>query len=130
MYKESRIFAEIADTFLISQSESYSFCGTKNPPILITQGNVLTIFFHSDGSIARAGFVATYIFIEASKVCGGHFVKLNGVIKSPNYPDRYTNKRECVWVIEAPNKHRVLLSVQNFEIERHSSCAFDYLEIR
>lgn len=90
----------------------------------------MTIAFHTDSSIVRAGFIASYLFIDASKVCGGHFVKLNGVIKSPGYPNRYPGRRECVWVIEAPNRQRVVLNVKHFEMESHHSCAFDYLEIR
>ncbi|KZC14141.1 Cubilin [Dufourea novaeangliae] len=107
-----------------------TFCGSKHPPIMMSQGNTMTVMFHSDSTLARDGFVATYLFIDASKVCGGHFIKLNGMIKSPGYPERYPNRRECVWVVEAPNRQRVILNVQNFELEYHSSCVFDHLEIR
>ncbi|RLU24405.1 hypothetical protein DMN91_002494 [Ooceraea biroi] len=81
-------------------------------------------------NITSDGFVATYIFVDAMKVCGGRYMKSNGVIKSPNYPNYYPNKKECTWIIEAQNKHRIVLTVESFELEDHSSCAFDYLEIR
>jgi len=96
----------------------------------MTQTRTLTILFHTDSSITKDGFVATYIFVDVTKACGGRYTKSNGVIKSPNYPADYPNKKECVWIIEARNRHRILLTVQHFELEEHSGCAFDYLEIR
>lgn len=108
----------------------HRFCGTKKPPILMSQGNTMTVVFHSDATLTRDGFIASYIFIDASKVCGGHFIKQTGVITSPNYPKNYPGRKECAWTIEAPNKQRVILNVTHFELEKHSTCAFDYLEIR
>lgn len=90
----------------------------------------MTLIFHSDSSIINEGFIASYMFVDASKVCGGHFVKPIGVIKSPNYPNRYPRGRECVWVIEAANKQRVIINVEKFNLERHTTCGTDYLEIR
>lgn len=110
--------------------KSCSFCGTRIPPVTMSQSNTMTLVFHTDSSIVREGFVASYVFIDATKVCGGHFIKMNGVLKSPNYPERYPNRRECTWVIEAQNRQRVILNVQRFELESHSNCIFDYLEIR
>lgn len=106
------------------------FCGTKHPPTIISQVNDMTLIFHSDSSIINEGFIASYMFVDASKVCGGHFVKPIGVIKSPNYPNRYPRGRECVWVIEAANKQRVIINVEKFNLERHTTCGTDYLEIR
>lgn len=106
------------------------FCGTKHPPTIISQVNDMTLIFHSDSSIINEGFIASYMFVDASKVCGGHFVKPIGVIKSPNYPNRYPHGRECVWVIEAANKQRVIINVEKFSLERHATCGSDYLEIR
>lgn len=108
----------------------HSFCGDTKPPIIMTQSNELTLIFRSDSTITREGFTATYLFLDARKSCGGHFVKVTGVIQSPNYPKNYPNKRECTWVIEAPSKQKVLLNVTNFHLENHPNCDFDYLEIR
>ncbi|XP_017881696.1 cubilin [Ceratina calcarata] len=107
-----------------------TFCGSTKPPVLITEGNTLTIVFHSDSSINRNGFVATYIFIDARKVCGGHFLKSVGVIRSPEYPRAYPNRKECTWIIEAPNRQRIILNITHFELEGQTNCLFDYLEIR
>ncbi|XP_029048305.2 cubilin isoform X2 [Osmia bicornis bicornis] len=124
-------YVSVYENYLSANRELIGkFCGSKKPPILMSQGNTLTVVFHSDSSLTRDGFVASYIFIDASKVCGGHYVKLTGVVTSPNYPNKYPSRKECVWILEAPNKQRVILNVTHFELERHSTCAFDYLEIR
>lgn len=91
---------------------------------------MLTILFHTDSSITNDGFVATYIFMDMTKLCGGHYSKENGIIRSPNYPDFYPNKKDCVWVIEAQNRRKIILTIDDFELERQTSCEFDYLEIR
>lgn len=90
----------------------------------------MTIKFITDTSITSDGFTANYLFIDASKVCGGHYFTPNGVIKSPGYPDMYPTNRECVWIIEAPNKLQIELNFEKFHIETHTHCVFDYLEIR
>ncbi|XP_012062648.1 PREDICTED: cubilin [Atta cephalotes] len=107
-----------------------TYCGNTKPPEITSQDRTLTIFFHTDITITNEGFVATYIFMDMSKICGGHYSKSNGIIRSPNYPNYYPNKKDCVWIIEAQNRHRIILTINHFELERHSSCSFDYLEIR
>lgn len=63
-------------------------------------------------------------------VCGGRLVATTGTIFSPNYPNDYDTNKDCVWTIHAPNGKQIELNVKFFELESHSSCTFDYLEIR
>ncbi|XP_065407657.1 tolloid-like protein 2 isoform X3 [Chrysemys picta bellii] len=63
-------------------------------------------------------------------ICGGEIHKDAGQIQSPNYPDDYRPSKECVWRITVSEGFHVGLTFQAFEIERHDSCAYDYLEIR
>ncbi|NXI29187.1 BMP1 protein, partial [Sterrhoptilus dennistouni] len=63
-------------------------------------------------------------------ICGGDVKKDNGHIQSPNYPDDYRPSKVCVWKITVSEGYHVGLTFQSFEIERHDSCAYDYLEIR
>ncbi|XP_029168402.1 cubilin-like [Nylanderia fulva] len=107
-----------------------TYCGSNKPPDLMTQERTLTIIFRTDSSISHDGFAATYVFVDVSKVCGGHYSKSNGVIRSPNYPDNYPSEKDCTWIIEAQNRHRIILTVNHFELEKHLNCAFDYVEIR
>ncbi|XP_012136673.2 cubilin [Megachile rotundata] len=124
-------YVKVYENYLSPDKELIgTFCGATKPPVTMSQGNTMTVVFHSDSSITREGFVAIYMFIDTSKVCGGRFIKLNGAIRSPNYPKKYPDKKECVWIIEAPNKQRVILNIKHFDLEPHSDCRFDYLEIR
>lgn len=51
-------------------------------------------------------------------------------IDSPNYPLEYMPGKECIWRITAPPNHQVALKFQSFELEKHDSCIYDYIEIR
>ncbi|XP_043273312.1 cubilin-like [Venturia canescens] len=106
------------------------FCGSTLPPPLMSQTESMSIVFNTDSNINGEGFVAHYVFIDASKVCGGHYYSETGVISSPNYPEPYPANRECVWVITAPNKHQINLEAVEFELEESSRCTYDYLEVR
>lgn len=113
-----------------SERDLGTYCGPTRPPLLTTQSQIMTITSENRGFWATGGFVASYVFIDASKVCGGHYTWLTGVIKSPNYPERYPNDKICEWIIQAPNNHQVALNIKKFHIERHANCVYDYLEIR
>uniref|UniRef100_A0A8C0KZL2 Metalloendopeptidase n=1 Tax=Canis lupus dingo TaxID=286419 RepID=A0A8C0KZL2_CANLU len=63
-------------------------------------------------------------------ICGGDVKKDNGHIQSPNYPDDYRPSKVCIWRIQVSEGFHVGLTFQSFEIERHDSCAYDYLEVR
>lgn len=96
---------------------------------MVSQGQDLTLTFRSDYNLGYQGFSAYYIFVDFSKSCGGHLYAMTGVIRSPNYPENYPRSVTCEWVIQAPNKHQVILRVRDFELEK-KSCLYDYLEIR
>ncbi|KAM9538754.1 bone morphogenetic protein 1-like [Salvelinus alpinus] len=67
---------------------------------------------------------------EKGAICGGEVNRDNGQIQSPNYPDDYRPNKVCVWKVTVAQDFHVGLSFQSFEIERHDSCAYDYLEVR
>ncbi|XP_072347970.1 tolloid-like protein 2 isoform X2 [Scyliorhinus torazame] len=101
------------------------FCGEKLPETLVSNESRLWIEFRSSGNWVGKGFSAVY---EA--ICGGDIQKDTGQIQSPNYPDDYRPSKECIWTITVDEDYKVGLVFQAFEIERHDSCAYDYLEIR
>ncbi|XP_034938584.1 cubilin [Chelonus insularis] len=123
-------YVKVSEIYDGEDSEIGKYCGTKMPPILTSQSRTMNIVFHTDSTITSNGFIANYLFIDASNVCGGHYFTPIGIIKSPGYPDIYPNNRECIWIIEAPNKFRVFLDIKKFDLEKSTSCNFDYLEIR
>uniref|UniRef100_A0A6I8N3E4 Metalloendopeptidase n=1 Tax=Ornithorhynchus anatinus TaxID=9258 RepID=A0A6I8N3E4_ORNAN len=101
------------------------FCGDKIPEPLISTDSRLWVEFRSSSNILGKGFFVTY---EA--ICGGEINKDAGQIQSPNYPDDYRPSKECVWTITVSEGFHVGLSFQAFEVERHDSCTYDYLEVR
>ena len=95
----------------------------------MSQGQDLTVVFRSDYNLGYRGFNALYSFVDVSKSCGGHLFAMTGIIRSPNYPEEYPRSVTCEWVIEAPNKHQVILRVNDFQLEE-KGCFYDFLEIR
>ena len=53
------------------------------------------------------------------KYCGGTFRGLSGVIKSPNYPLYYPNRKHCVYDIEVPdgNDYTIKFTCDDFGIQ-------------
>ncbi|XP_022107899.1 cubilin-like isoform X2 [Acanthaster planci] len=106
------------------------YCGSDSPPVLTTSGNIMTVIFHTDSSVAREGFTANYVALDATTVCGGDLTTPTGVITTPNYPDDYPHNRQCVWVISVPTGQQISVNFTDFDLEQHFNCAFDYVELR
>lgn len=53
----------------------------------------------------------------------------HGTISSPNYPDMYPKKKDCVWHFSTTPGHRIRLHFNAFELEPHQECAYDYVSI-
>lgn len=56
-YDYVRVFSKLGENRLKSIG---TYCGSKIPPILTSEGNALRIEFHSDKSIQRTGFAALF----------------------------------------------------------------------
>ena len=63
-------------------------------------------------------------------VCGQDKQDETGVIESPNFPNNYPHHRNCEWRITIENGRQILLNVTSFNVELHTGCEYDYLEIR
>ena len=62
--------------------------------------------------------------------CGGVIHSMQGLITSPNYPQRYNTSIECVWdVIVANGYHVVMTFVGQFDLEISNPCTADYVEV-
>lgn len=53
----------------------------------------------------------------------------NGQIFSPNYPEFYPPKKDCVWHFSTTPGHRIRLSFLFFEMEPHQECGYDHISI-
>ncbi|XP_072020163.1 LOW QUALITY PROTEIN: cubilin-like [Amphiura filiformis] len=106
------------------------YCGSTPPHTITTEGNLMTVVFHTDSSVAREGFTASYISLDASTICGGQIYSDTGIITSPNFPQNYPHNRECVWTINADAGILVQFNFTSFSLEGGNGCPFDYVEIR
>lgn len=64
--------------------------------------------------------------------CGGSYEIMEGNITtllSPYYPNFYPLNMRCEWILNTISNHRIKLKVENFDIESHFSCSYDYLEV-
>ncbi|KAL0965609.1 hypothetical protein UPYG_G00283510 [Umbra pygmaea] len=116
---------EVRDGFWRKAPLKGRYCGDSLPGPIVSTDSRLWIEFRSSSNWVGKGFSAMY---EA--ICGGEVNRDNGQIQSPNYPDDYRPNKVCVWKITVAQNFHVGLSFQSFEIERHDSCAYDYLEVR
>ncbi|KAL4084328.1 hypothetical protein QTP88_028152 [Uroleucon formosanum] len=49
------------------------------------------------------------------------------VISSPNYPDSYPGRKDCVWHFTTTPGHRIKVLFDTFEMEPHQECAYDHI---
>lgn len=52
-----------------------------------------------------------------------------GEISSPNWPDFYPSRKDCVWHFTTTPGHRIRLTFINFELEPHQECTYDHIEV-
>ncbi|XP_011500246.1 PREDICTED: cubilin-like, partial [Ceratosolen solmsi marchali] len=126
-----RNYIELIEDYRSTNSKSLGkYCPLKAPPLIMTtQGNDLTLHYRA-GHISDIDYQATYVFINNTYNCGGHYFAEMGYIRSPNYPKKYPKNKECIWIIEAQNKYLISLNFGSFDLENSTKCSNDYLEIR
>ncbi|XP_055588097.1 tolloid-like protein 1 isoform X2 [Uranotaenia lowii] len=61
--------------------------------------------------------------------CKYEITSPNGQIFSPNYPDYYPPKKDCIWHFTTTPGHRIRLVFNVFDIEPHQECAYDHIVI-
>uniref|UniRef100_A0A3Q3MXM2 Cubilin n=1 Tax=Mastacembelus armatus TaxID=205130 RepID=A0A3Q3MXM2_9TELE len=123
-------FLEIRDGLLPEDPVLGKYCSTVSPPPLQTTGPTAWIHFHSDFSTSDQGFHITYTTSPSDPGCGGTFTDSEGIIISPNWPNNYAHNRQCIYLIRLPAGEQVALNFTHLDIESHSSCTFDYVEVR
>ncbi|XP_071944342.1 zinc metalloproteinase nas-37-like [Antedon mediterranea] len=53
-----------------------------------------------------------------------------GTLSSPNYPEAYSNKGDCLWYIEAKPGQKIRLSFKTFSLEDSRNCKRDFVSVR
>ncbi|XP_076146859.1 cubilin [Alosa pseudoharengus] len=123
-------FLEIRDGLLPDDPVLGKHCTTGSPPPLRTTGPAAWIHFHTDFSISDRGFHITYTTSPSDPGCGGIFTDSEGIIISPNWPNDYAHNRQCIYIIRMPPSETVALNFTHMNLESHSTCTFDYVEVR
>ncbi|KAJ4432257.1 hypothetical protein ANN_20874 [Periplaneta americana] len=105
-----------------------SYCGSRAPPHLTSQGSAMFVQAVSEYGGHYGAFTATYSVL--STACGGNLSSEHGSFASPGYPNNYPLESSCVWYIGTSPGNRVLISFSLFELESSDFCNEDYVEVR
>ncbi|XP_073515659.1 embryonic protein UVS.2-like [Phyllobates terribilis] len=99
-------------------------CGTIAPLAQISSGRFLKVEF--TGSGIGSSFKAMYSSIK----CGGSLSNTTGNFSTPDFPSKYPNSLNCVWVLSAPAGNKIALHVAPFSLEPSPGCSYDYFLLR
>ncbi|KAM4028087.1 cubilin isoform 1-T1 [Anomaloglossus baeobatrachus] len=102
-----------------------TYCGSELPPNGTTNGTSLHVVSQSGSATLYQGFQLSWNI----NGCGADLSGPNGTFTSPNYPNNYPNNRECIWYITTSPGSSIQISIVDFNIEYHTTCNFDVLEI-
>lgn len=105
------------------------FCNTSHPAPFISPGNEVALHFHSDADSTDTGFQIHYTIVEGVPGCGGTFTDLTGEFGTPQKDGNYPMNLECEYLIYMVPGARIQLEFLTFELEHHTDCNFDSLEI-
>nr|XP_046480526.1 bone morphogenetic protein 1 isoform X1 [Neodiprion pinetum] len=61
--------------------------------------------------------------------CKYEITSSSGTITSPNYPEYYPGRKDCVWHFTTTAGHRIKLTFNVFEMEPHQECTYDHIAI-
>nr|DBA16642.1 TPA: hypothetical protein GDO54_004016 [Pyxicephalus adspersus] len=111
-------------------------CGSYPPSYNLTfvsSQNVMLVTLVSDDKERHPGFMAEFVQIPKTMLCGGTIRDGSGVISTPFYPAHYPPNRECLWDIQVPGEKFVKIRFQMFYLYEPgvsvTGCPNDYVEI-
>ncbi|KAK3106526.1 hypothetical protein FSP39_021900 [Pinctada imbricata] len=103
------------------------YCGSTIDRIIRSHSNRLYIRFRTDVSQYARGFQIMYD--ATSSGCGADLTSPTGSFVSPNYPMAYSHNAECFYTITVAKGSTIQLTFVDFDLEEHSRCIYDYIEI-
>lgn len=62
--------------------------------------------------------------------CSRTYEQAYGYLKSPDWPNIYPHDVDCTIILMAPQNNSISLFFNSFNLESHSTCSYDYLEVR
>ncbi|XP_015810319.3 cubilin [Nothobranchius furzeri] len=120
-------FVEVRDGSSPSSPLLGRFCGIAIPPVLQSSQRSMYIQFRTDSSVSNHGFEAAYD--SAIEGCGDTMTTPSGTIRSPGHPNNYPHGANCTWYISVTPGNLIRLSFDSFNLEYHTNCNYDYLEV-
>lgn len=115
---------EGVDTVTIYQGETTAspilgrYSGNTLPPVVIVPGDKLLITFHSNSSISKDGWKATWN-CQFPVYCSGTttLTEPYGIIEDGSGNKNYNNNSICKWKIQPPGASSITLSFNSFDTE-------------
>jgi cubilin len=111
------------------------FSGSENFEPIISQSNIITLRFKTDGSDVGRGFQISYrsVLVPNVTIVGTDDFAYDNVKYIISYPDysntNYPHNYDRNTTIGAPTGKQILISSIDFNLESCSSCSCDYLEV-
>jgi len=88
----------------------------------------LQISFHLTGSGLYILFLYSYSVLWSG--CGGVIHSQTGIVSSPNFPNTYRSRIECVWDINVRQGYHINITFnQTFGIEQSANCNNDFVQV-
>uniref|UniRef100_A0A8C4WZ29 Neuropilin n=1 Tax=Eptatretus burgeri TaxID=7764 RepID=A0A8C4WZ29_EPTBU len=111
-------YVELRDGENASSSLLGKFCGNIAPAPISSSGQNMFIKFVSDMDNQGAGFSLQYKpFKLGADECSKNFSALQGVIQSPNFPQKYPNFLDCTYIIHTSPQNEITLYFEHFSLE-------------
>ncbi|XP_068427740.1 CUB domain-containing protein 2 [Clinocottus analis] len=122
-------FVAVFDGPTVTHRHLGKYCGTDEPPNIVTTSNQLLVIFKSDFNIGGRGFKAYYYSGECQQVLSA----VNGNFSSPHFPNVYPNNVNCHWSITLAAGYRIKLFFPVMDLEDRNGlsdkCDYDSVAV-
>ncbi|XP_071475764.1 cubilin [Marmota flaviventris] len=101
-------------------------CGDEKPPLIRSSGDNMLLKLRTNEGQQGGGFEVKYW-----QTCENVVIvnQTYGILESINYPHPYSENQRCNWTIQATRGNTVNYTFLAFELEDHTDCSTDYLEL-
>ncbi|XP_067662626.1 cubilin-like isoform X1 [Haliotis asinina] len=136
------------DSLQFGSTSSRKYCGsslTTGRVLTYTFENTFTLYFKTDHSVTRRGFVMNYRILPYVPTttttttttttppipnCNATFTASSGQLRSPNSPFNYPNNIYCRYTfVGSGQTQSISLDFTSFAVENQASCRYDWVII-
>ncbi|KAK2164747.1 hypothetical protein LSH36_59g02015 [Paralvinella palmiformis] len=104
------------DDRLMLEEAGLKYCIMPNTKDINTKSHAVKLTFYTNGHVDARGF---RMFYSSEWTCNENLDR-SGEFASPKWPSSYPSGSRCSWKITAPRLHRIHLTFNSFELEKHS----------